>query len=182
MRHIQDIREKAVKLGFTGTGEFDPAIIKLEEGFRKTCATNVCRLYGTNWQCPPALPPLDEIAQTLKQYRNAVLVQTVVRLEDSFDFEGMTAGGDAHKKRMEELAAYVRARHGKYNPLILGAGGCRICAECAYIRREPCIFPDRALASVEGYGMFAGALTTAAGLKYNNGDATVSYVGLVLLK
>jgi len=180
MSIIENIRKKAAELGFTGTGELDPAAITLHEGFRKACESNVCRMYGANWQCPPALPPLAEIAETLKKYNKAVLVQTVVWLEDSFDYEGMTAGGGQHKKRMDELAAYVRGNYRDNSPLILGAGGCSICKECAYIRRQPCVYPERALASVEGFGMNAGAITTGAGLKYNNGEGTVSYVGLVL--
>ena len=182
MNIIDSLRKHAMTLGFTGTGEIDPSAITLEEGFRKACESNVCRSYGANWQCPPALPPLAEIEQTLKKYSKAVLVQTVIYLEDSFDFEGLTAGAENHKKSMEKIAAFVRKAYAECSPLILGAGACRICKECAYLRKEPCLFPKRAIPSVEGYGMNAGAITTAAGLKYNNGEATVSYVGLILLQ
>ena len=43
-------------------------------------------------------------------------------------------------------------------------------------------FPDKAIASVESYGINVNSLLLNCGLEYNNGINTVSYVGIVMKK
>ena len=63
--------------------------------------------------------------------------------------------------------------------LTLGAGGCRICPVCAMKTGEECRHPDRALASLEAYGVNVSKLAAASGMKYINGQNTVTYFGAV---
>lgn len=65
--------------------------------------------------------------------------------------------------------------------MVFGVGGCSLCTRCTYLDGLPCIQPERAVSSVEAYGIDVNRMLTAAGLKYNNGVSTVSYVGLILL-
>ena len=64
--------------------------------------------------------------------------------------------------------------------LHLGAGGCRICAVCAVRTNEPCRHPDKATPSLESYGVDVASMAEAAGMKYINGQKTVTYFGAVL--
>ena len=64
--------------------------------------------------------------------------------------------------------------------LHLGAGGCGVCEKCAKQTGEPCRFPTLALASLEAYGVNVSELAKTAGMKYINGQDTVTYFGAVL--
>jgi predicted metal-binding protein len=64
--------------------------------------------------------------------------------------------------------------------MILGAGACPVCKKCTYLRGEECVFPDKAIASVEAHGIDVKKLLEDHGMSYVNGANTVSYVGLLL--
>ena len=64
--------------------------------------------------------------------------------------------------------------------LFLCAGGCRICEVCAKKTGEPCRHPELAMPSLEAYGVNVSKLATAAGMKYINGQNTVTYFSGVL--
>lgn len=80
-----------------------------------------------------------------------LVYQTVSRLEDSFDFEGMMEAAHQHSllsRRMEQLCA------GRIpgQRLHLGAGGCHVCDTCSKVDNEPCRHPDQAMASWRATG------------------------------
>ncbi len=153
--------------------------ISLDRSFRDMCASNACGVYGKCWMCPPDVGEIDELMAKIGQYDHALVYQTVTELEDSFDFEGMIAA----KKRTYPLAQELRkvfadAQISKV--LHLGAGGCGVCETCAKRTNEPCRFPAIALPSLEAYGINVSQLAKAAGMKYINGQDTVTYFGAVL--
>lgn len=153
--------------------------IEFEPAFRKLCESNACGMYGRSWMCPPHVGPVEELIARARRYRRALVYQTVDALEDSYDFEGMMAAG----QRMNELARKVRGGlPGLFgqNALYLGAGGCRVCPMCAEQEGKPCRFPEKALASLEAYGVNVSRLAELAGMKYINGQDTVTYFGAVL--
>ena len=153
--------------------------IEFEPAFRKLCESNACGMYGRSWMCPPHVGPVDELIANARRYRRALVYQTVDTLEDSYDFEGMMAAG----QRMNELAQKVRSSLTDLfgaKALYLGAGGCRMCPVCAKREDKPCRFPDKALASLEAYGVNVSRLAELAGMKYINGQDTVTYFGAVL--
>jgi hypothetical protein len=45
---------------------------------------------------------------------------------------------------------------------------------------EPCRFPEKAISSVEACGIDVMSLSKSAGVRYNNGKNTVTYIGAVL--
>ena len=64
--------------------------------------------------------------------------------------------------------------------LHLGVGNCGVCEKCAKLTNEPCRYPDLALPSLESYGVNVSELAKASGMKYINGQNTVTYFGAVL--
>lgn len=60
----------------------------------------------------------------------------------------------------------------------LGAGGCRIFEECAY--PKPCRFPQKAISSMEAYGLFVTQVCRDNGVKYYYGEKTITYTSCVL--
>ena len=165
-------------------GAFRAAVIPVDSietdaSFRDLCASNVCGNYGRNWMCPPDAGEIHDLMAALHTYSYALVYQTVSELEDSYDFEGMMDAGLRHNHLMVELR-HEMDREDLPRTLHLGAGGCRMCEVCGKRTGEPCRHPDLAVASLETYGVNVSKLAPAAGMKYINGQNTVTYFGAVL--
>ncbi len=152
---------------------FDPSL-------RQACAANTCGNYGRNWTCPPDVGPIEELIACAKGYRYALVFQTVSALEDSYDYEGMMAALRRHREVTDRITEAVREAIGDGDILQLSAGGCVICETCAKRLNQPCIHPDKALASLEAYGIYVSKLAELAGMNYINGKNTVTYFGAYL--
>ena len=173
------LTEKAIELGAHKASVISAGEISLDRAFRDMCASNACGVYGKCYMCPPDVGDIDELMAEVANYDYALVYQTVSELEDSFDFEGMIAA----KKRTYPLAQSLRQVFADMNiskVLHLGAGGCGVCEKCAKQTGEPCRFPEKALPSLEAYGVNVSALAKAAGMRYINGQNTVTYFGAVL--
>ena len=176
---FSQITELALSLGSFRAAIIPVEQVETDEAFRAMCASNACGNYGRNWMCPPDAGDIHELMAELRTYTYALVYQTVSELEDSYDFEGMMEAGARHNQLMAELrrrlteAPLSRVLH-------LGAGGCRMCEVCGKRTGEPCRHPDLAVASLETYGVNVSKLATAAGMKYINGQDTVTYFGAVL--
>lgn len=150
--------------------------IPFDPEFRKICESNTCGNYGQCWTCPPFVGTIEELIAKAKTYRVALVYQTISKIEDSFDIEGMLEAGNRHNRIAEQIAAAVIPVAGE-DVLHLSAGGCRICEVCSKRENQPCRFPDRALSSLETYGVSVSGLAQLCGLNYINGKNTVTYFG-----
>ena len=168
-----------LSLGAYKAGVIDAKDISLDRAFRDMCISNVCGMYGKCYMCPPDVGEIDALMQEVGQYDYALVYQTVTELEDSYDFEGML---DAKKSTYPMAQAlrkiFLNLQISKI--LHLGAGGCGVCKVCAKRTNEPCRFPEKAMPSLEAYGINVSELAKAAGMKYINGQNTVTYFGAVL--
>lgn len=177
---LEQIRQLILDLGAYRAGVVAVEDIDFQPDFRKLCESNACGMYGRSWMCPPLVGEVDQLIESLKRWRWAVVYQTVDALEDSYDFEGMMAAGE----KMNQLTARVRQAlaEGGISPVqLLGAGGCRVCRRCAKLDGQPCRAPEQAIASLEAYGINVSVLAPQAGMKYINGVDTVTYFGAVFL-
>ena len=159
----------------------EQAGIVTDPAFRAMCEANRCGAYGRCWMCPPDCGPVEELIARLRSYPRGLFYQCITHLEDSFDIEGMQAG----KKRFvgigQTLLDTLRPLLGD-DALHLSGGGCGLCKTCARVTDEPCRFPDRALSSLEAYGIDVYNTTKNTSMKYVNGPDTVTYFGLVLFR
>jgi predicted metal-binding protein len=158
----------------------DTRQIQFHEDFRKACEKNLCRKFGTNWMGPPAIGPINVLMQRAARYAHGLLFQTVHRVASSFDMKGMFEAGITHEAVFRSLLERIRKEYPGEDLLPLNAGCCSICPKCAYLDGESCRNPDEAVSSVEAYGINVIALQKSAGLPYNSGKNTVTYVGLIL--
>jgi len=173
------LAEEAIELGAFQATVIETKKIVLDKVFRDICATNACGMYGKCYMCPPDVGDIDELMRAVEAYDYALVYQTVTALEDSFDFEGMIEA----KKKSYPLAQSLRQVFADRNitkVLHLGAGGCGVCKTCAKRTGEPCRFPEKAMPSLEAYGVNVSELAKASGMKYINGQNTVTYFGAVL--
>ena len=202
---MRALREEALALG-----AFRAELVRVEDispdvSFRSLCASNACGNYGKNYMCPPDVGSIEELMQELRTYETALVYQTVGLLEDSYDFEGMMEAGNRHNELAQKLRSFAgkeleqrkcargnRTEEGcdqkgagqgsGIRLLHLGAGGCRVCTTCGKRSGEPCLFPEKAIGSLEAYGVNVSLLARTAGMRYINGQNTVTYFGAILCR
>ena len=176
--HEEDVIRICKENGVSNTGIINIPDIDFNEQLRDNCKLNTCGRYNTNWTCPPRVGDFDVLVKKVFEYKHAIVFQNIYELEDSFDYEGMERGSADHYQKTQKIAEQIK----KLCPdaLVLGAGGCRVCKECAAVKNEPCRFPDKAVASMEAYGMYVSNVASKSGLEYMNGVNTMTYFGMVL--
>jgi len=141
------------------------------------CKTNTCGYYNKSWTCPPACASIEEQRKKILLYKNVLVFTTMFKLEDSFDYEGMTNGRELHtlltielKNRLGDIPVY-------------GAGSCPVCVNeegenlCAF--PSACPYPEKKIESLEAAGINVTELSKSAGIKYNNGPDTVTFFTMV---
>lgn len=163
--------------GFWEMGYLDTACLRYDPEVRCICEKNTCRSYGTTWACPPAVGTLDECQHRVEQYDTMLLFSGKYDLEDSFDFEGMTAGLHDFKNKVDVFAEQLNEQLSDY--LLLSNEGCGRCKTCTY-PSSLCRFPSKLHHSLEGYGFIVSALASQAGIRYLNGADTVTYFGALI--
>lgn len=168
---------RALKLGFSQAVSMDPKTLVAREDVRAMCAQDKCGAYGKNWTCPPHIGTIEECQQKLGKYTRGILVQTVGKLEKAVDTKGYRRAEERHLENFHCLARAMAVRFPE--GLFLGAGGCRVCKQCAY--PEPCRHPESAVSSMEGYGLFVTQVCRDAGVDYYHGEKTVTYTACVLI-
>lgn len=145
--------------------------------FRDICRSNGCGKYGSCWVCPPEIGEIEPLIASLSAYRHVLWYQTIASIEDSFDIEGMLDAGKHHAQVSQAIHTALKTV-GTDHFLHLSCGGCHLCERCA--KPLPCRHPDRALPSLEGYGVDVYNTTKDTPLAYINGTNTVTYFGAVL--
>lgn len=177
----QALIQLALDCGATKATVISREQIVTSAGFREICAGNQCGLYGKCWMCPPDIGEIETLLEALQGYSHGLWYQTVRALEDNFDFEGMSEAGRLHVLASQK----IQGRIGDVLPsryLHLSCGGCRLCQRCAKMDGQPCRMPQKALSSLEAYGIDVYQTTKHTDLHYINGPNTVTYFGLVLFR
>lgn len=177
----RELEAKALELGAYRAGTVKVPLIECEESFRDLCRENSCGSYGKYYTCPPACGKIQDLIAELRTYRTAVVYQSVYSLEDSFDVEGMAEAGKRHNQLIRSMSLFLRdTLGGGYRHL--GTGGCTLCERCGLQTGEPCRHPDLITRSISTYGINVSRLAPLAGMKYINGQDTVTHFGMILLR
>ena len=173
---MTDWISKAKEIGFDAAVPLDPSGLEAREDVRKMCAENRCGAYHRNWTCPPAVGTLEECRDRMHSYRKGILLQTVGKLSKVIDHRAYQETEKRHLKRFYEFAEQLKDVCP--DALCLGSGGCRICKNCAY--PNPCRFPQKALSSMEAYGLFVTDVCRNNDLPYYYGEKTISFTACAL--
>lgn len=176
MNTLEQIMEKA---GVHEFGIVPTADIRFMSEVRAMCEVNTCRSYGKYWTCPPGVGTVEECRDRCRAFDTMLVFTGKYDLEDSFDFEGMTAGMAAFKDIARVIDAEMKELGGEY--LLLSNEGCDFCGGSCTYPDAPCRHPDRAKGSLEGYGIMVSELAKQAGIKYINGPNTVTYFGALMI-
>ncbi len=177
-----DLIKHILDLGAYKAGEVNCADISLNAEFRKACESNACGYYGRCHTCPPDAGDIYDLMDSLKQYKKAIIFQTVSELEDSYDIEGMTEASIRHNQMASKISDILTNEYDRSEWLHLGAGGCRVCEVCTKRENLPCRYPEKAMYSLETYGIDVSQLAPLANMNYINGQDTVTYFGAIFFK
>jgi len=176
---FQDIKELALKCGFSHVGDLDVSTIQLRMEVRDACAADKCNSYDKRWSCPPACGTLEECDARIRKYKRGVILQTTGELEDLMDGDTMMETAKLHGEYIEFFAEEVRKLYPK--SLMIGAGACIRCETCTY-PDKPCRFPEKLSASMEALGMVVSDVCRDNNLSYYYGLNTITYTGCVLIE
>ena len=168
------------KCDFREYKEFDLSLIRIDQAVRNLCRQNACGQHGKNHMCPPAIKDIKEWEKEILSYKNGIIVTKVYQTKNSFDMEAMFEGMADFQKTLVRLKEDLLDEFTEKRFLLLGAGSCSICKKCTYMEGEPCRFPEKAFVSVEACGIDVMSLSKTAGVKYNNGRNTMTYIGVIL--
>lgn len=177
VRHgMTDWLKRAEEIGFDTAVPLEPGKLEARASVRDMCAADKCGAFGKNWMCPPHCGSLEACSSRMHGYRRGILLQTVGKLSKTIDTKAYRETERRHMEQFYRLAEEIRREYP--NALCLGAGGCRVCAECAY--PEPCRFPQKAVSSMEGYGLFVTQVCRDCGAAYYYGPKTIAYTACIL--
>lgn len=173
---MMDWMEKAKEAGFDAAVPMDPKKLEAREDVRSMCAADKCGAYNRNWTCPPACGTVEECQQRMQKYENGILLQSIGHMSKAIDSKCYRETERRHMKSFYAFAEEIRKIYP--NALCLGAGGCRVCRQCAY--PEACRFPEKAMSSMEGYGLFVTQVCRDSSVPYYYGERTITYTACVL--
>ena len=154
--------------------------VVVSESFRDICKSNACGHYGRKWSCPPDIGEIGELMKELKKYSYVLIYQTIYKLEDSFDIEGMEEAGRLHSEVGQTIQKYLNLS--AKTDFLHVSGSCCLCGKCAKLTGEPCRFPDKMLPSLSAYGIDVYRTCSNTSLNYINGQDTVTYFGMVFFR
>jgi predicted metal-binding protein len=171
--------KRALEHGFSHASPLDASTLAVRSEVRDMCRADKCRHYAKSWMCPPHCGTLEENARVMSEYESGIIVQTTREMEDDFDYDAMRDAG----LRQKELFASFRAELEADYPslLALGNGTCEICEKCA-CPASACRFPDKAISSMEAFGLVVSDVCEKNGLGYYYGAKTITYTGCYLLR
>ncbi len=178
---IAQLPEKLVEMGAFKAAFVPVSEIKTDVAFRAMCESNACGKYGKCYTCPPDAGDINELINSLKAFSRVLVYQTVSELEDSFDIEGMYDAGRRHNQLLQSLMELYNEKTLGCKVMHLGAGGCQACERCGKLDGIPCRFPEKAVSSLETYGINVSELAKKGGMKYINGQGTVTYFGALFI-
>mgnify|MGYP003819218011 CR=1 FL=1 len=165
--------------GFECKGTLDPKGLVTLQDVRDACAVDKCQHYDKCWACPPACGTIEEYESKMHEYSNGYVFQTVVILESTLDWEGISAAMENHENRVRALADTIAAQAGDEPYMLLTAGSCTLCKECTY-PDKPCRFPSKRLTSMEAAGLNVTNTCKLAQIPYNHGKNSLAYSSCVL--
>lgn len=167
---------QAKKTGFDAAILIDPQLLTSREDVRAMCAADRCRAYNQTWTCPPACGTIEECQARMRSYERGILLQSIGHLSRAIDSNCYRETERRHTGSLQVFAEHIRSIYP--TALCLGAGSCRVCEQCAY--PQECRFPEKAMSSMEGYGLFVTQVCRDAGIPYYYRERTIAYTACVL--
>lgn len=161
--------------GFYENKKIKTSDVIITQDVFKQCERNTCGNFGKNHACPPKAGSEEERIARVMKYEDAFLINIVLSIKSRQDM--MDSGilfNDAVTKLQNEFESE--------DVLIMGAGPCLVCKECAALIDEPCRFPEKTQYSMEGSGIDVVRMSINSGMTYNAGMGKAAFFCMVLYR
>lgn len=156
-------RDLALELGATDVKFIGKEDVVIDEKVIARCYSPRCSYYGTNLNCPPHGPGIDEVRRIVDRYEKGLFIMLKVPPEEqaSPDFDSF----DKHKipgaRKMFEIVAKIQsAAYYDGYPLAIGFGGGPSCKrvfcgklECSGLTGQGCRMHLKSNLTMHGVGM-----------------------------
>lgn len=170
--NTEQLIKDALDVGFSQAGELNIKALVFMPEVRDMCSADKCHTYNKNWRCPPACGTIEDAARHTSKYSYGILVQTIGKMEDEYDYETIKETGEKHKVNFDILVEKLKSEFDDILPM--GAGTCTICETCSY-PDAPCRYPEKSISSMEAYGLWVSRVCELSHLPYYNGKDTIIY-------
>lgn len=172
-----DLAMEARRCGFHTAAPMRPDTLEFLPEVRGMCASDRCRHYGKSWACPPACGDLAYWRDRCSRYGKGLLLQTVGKREDAYDYESIMETERENKRQTEALAD--RLAELRQDFLLLAAGTCTRCGACTY-PDAPCRYPNKLFPSMEACGLLVSKVCADNGVPYYYGAQGIAFTCCVL--
>ena len=168
-KSIKELKDRAVELGARESKIITVETVKTAAWVRYKCQFG-CSGFAESLTCPPYSPTPDETRKILNSFQKAILIhcQSGSRV-------------DISKVVIQiEKEAFLA---GYYKALGMGAGPCRLCAECSL--KGDCRHREKARPSMEACGIDVYSTARNNGFTIdtlNSAKCRADYFGIVLIK
>lgn len=160
--------------------EFDPDILIPEQRIRDLCSEDKCENFGKHYMCPPYVGSLEEHKERLQKYTSAILLQYSKTLKVKKDRESAEKAKVEFHHKILQLEDFLRGKGIKDVWGMIG-GSCYLCSECEARFGRPCLYPDKARASLEAIAIDVIALLDKFGLDNKFYDDKITWTGCILV-
>ena len=171
----------AENCGFSHWGFFSPQALRFLPEVREMCSADRCGKYNKRWTCPPACGSLEEISRRAAAFPRGILLQTTGQMEDAFDAETLVETMQRQARAFDDFLNRLKKDFSELRLLPMSSGGCELCEECTW-PDSPCRFPDRAIPSMEAYGLLVSEVCQLAGIPYYYGKNTITFTSCILFE
>jgi len=191
MEDLERYQTRARALGASDAVVMAVPHLVVDERVRAKCLIPRCENYGHSANCPPMLPPLDEVRRIIALYHWGILFKIEVPADVSMKKDSVWRTQELNIVCTLESEAYY---DGYYFAMGLSALPCKstLCPTAACAALSPggqCSYPFRARPSLQGLGIDVIRLANGArwtldpaGMKTTgDGISRISLIGLVLI-
>ena len=177
---IDTLVEMGNAAGFTCTAVVETSQIEFNPDFRICCEDNSCGKYGVNYTCPPHCGTTDEMKERILSHKYAIVFQTMWEIPDTEDAERVKQCKGTHNAMVRKYITELDDDYKTKGGFMVAASGCSLCKECAIVRGEPCVFPDKAASCASAYCIYVEKLAETSGMEYDCGHGIVAFFGMYL--
>ena len=166
---IKELKDRAVKLGAKESKVIEVKTVKTAAWVRYKCQFG-CSGFAESLTCPPYSPTPDETQKILNSFQKAILIHCQSR--SKVDISKVVL-------QIEKEAFFA----GYYKALGMGAGPCRLCAECNL--KGGCRHGEEARPSMEACGIDVFSTARRNGFTIdtlNSAKCRADYFGIVLIE
>lgn len=173
---IDQIVDRGAEAGFTCTAVIETDRITFNPDFRICCEDNSCGKYGVNYTCPPHCGTTDEMRDKVLAHKYAIVFQTMWEIPDTEDAAMIKKCKGKHNSMVRKFIADLDPAYS--GGFMIAASGCSLCEECAIVRGEPCLFPDKAASCASAYCIYVEDLAEKCDMEYDCGPGLTAFFGL----